>query len=470
MNNDNIIYESVATLKRRCKENIEFMVGLIGQDFRLDKYNSSVNSFRDFLKSEDRELSIIKQLEKFRNFNNKINAEMGKLVADYVSYSRYDELVKMSTYRFIGSCLGHLKISDAWRGKKGNTDGFKKLEKEALNAKIYFLHLMRRKEKEGKDFDPNVIVAYILKRLITKSSFWDSKPENKKNLKEEIHELDELIVDDALEKASKIVGNLFIAEINELASRITPEEEYLFKQARTIATAIEFKQIKPYLFYQDVEPSEQLLNEEIKKYEVESICENAKMMDLFERMSWSRFTDRWQGYFFTVKCNILAHMLETAVFAWLMAIEMNNFEEAGHLFMIGLFHDLPEIWTDDVPSPCKDRIVTNSGLTLREVTDKMEVKAFEEYFYPCLCKETETYYRKNIDLNGVKKEYHDFIKKADYFAADYEVWWNVVNGTRDQTLANVIYSSLKRAPRTPETHKVLEEFAEKMKGIIFLEP
>jgi 5'-deoxynucleotidase YfbR-like HD superfamily hydrolase len=470
MNNNNVIYENVAELKRRCNEKIEFMLGLIGRDFRLDVYNSSVNSFKEFLKNEESGLTIVDQLVKYRKFNNKINAEMGKLVDDYISYSRYNELVTKGTYRFIGSCLGHLKISDAWRGKKGNIDGFKKLEKEALNAKIYFLLLIRRREKEGKDFDSNVIVAYILKRLITKSSFWDSKPENKKNLKEEINELDELIIDDAMERASKIVGNLFIAEINELASRISREEEHLFKQARTLATAIEFKQIKQNLFWQDIEPSEQLLNEEMAKYEVADICENKQIMDLFERMSWSRFTDRWQGYFFTVKCNILAHMLETAVFAWLMAIEMNNFAEAGDLFAIGLFHDLPEVWTDDVPSPCKDRIVTNSGLTLREVTDKMEVKAFDEYFYPCLCKETEVYYRKNIDLNGVKKEFHDMIKKADYFAADYEVWWNIVKGTRDKMLANVIYSSLKRTPRTPETHKVLEEFADNMKDIVFLEP
>lgn len=459
---DNKTFEVVAELKSGCYQKINFMRDLIGKDYRLAKYEVEIKDFKERLSQNDDSLTIVEQLVRFRSINHEMIDVEGRIVNDYLSFGHYDQLISKDVYIFVCKVMRKLIFSDTWRGKKG-IEQFKIIEKEALNAKIWFLLLIRRQEVENKPFDSNVIVGYLIKRMIRKGSFWDSKPENKAKLMNKVPEFESLITDDAMESASKIVGNLFIAEINYLASKITKEEKDLFRQARAIATAIEFEEVSGYMFPEDVVSSDQLIKKDLEAYDLEGLYKNDQLMNLFRRISRSRYTNRWEMYIAPLGCNLLAHHETTAVFSWLMAIEESKFEKAGEFFVISLFHDDPEIWTDDVPSPCKDRNVTNTGITLREVCDTLEVAAFDEHFYPYLPDGVGRYYSEHVDLNGVPEEEHKLVKKADYLSADFEVLLNIAKGSCHKELADVILKDLERPARTPESHKLLEYFAAQMK-------
>lgn len=459
---ENVVYKTVAGLRKGCETKIELLKSKMNEDSRLLKYDSAIEEFEQEFQKIRQDLETSKLLGEYRNLNRRIAAVEDEMVNEYLSFGHYHIIVDKKVYRFICRLMKRLKCSDAWRGKKGPVEGFKIIESEALKVKIFLLLLIRRQEKEKKPFNSNVIVAYLIKRLIRKEAFWDSKPENKELLRKEVPEFDDLIIEDAMERASQNVKDIFISEIDYLARQISEEEILLFKQASAIATAIEFEQLKPYIIAEDIPSSQERVEKELEKYDKEKLHCNKKMMNLFRRISWSRFTPRWEGYATLLNCDLLSHMYQTAVFVWLMAIETGEFEKAGYYFSIGMFHDDPEMWTDDVPSPCKDRIITDRCVTLREICDVLEVKAFAKYFYPCLSKETADYYLKNVDLNNVPEKDHALVKKADYLSADFECFLNIYMGSHEKEWADVIVNDFKNIPRTVESHKLLEHFVEQM--------
>jgi putative hydrolase of HD superfamily len=338
---------------------------------------------------------------------------------------------------------------------------------------IFILLLICRKQIEGKDFNRTAIISYLITRIIKKSYTWDNKPENKEMFREAVENYDKFEMIYAKDETVSEVGLYFPAMIHSFADEINQEEEELFKAAKAIADYVEFKQIKKFIFKEERRSTEKEIKKRLKRTLKNSGAKKYVTRDflsLLERISWGRNTIRWQGDAYVVDCSILAHMLETAIFGWLMALEKNKLELAEDAFLVGLFHDLPEIWTDDIPSPCKDRIRLASGKILRPLTEELERKALEKYFYPKLHPKVAEYCRMHIIFEELNDpEFHTLIKKADYFSADYELWWNICCGSKDIKFLTVLQTSFMLG-RTKATTKVLEYMLEELKGVKFLKP
>ena len=62
------------------------------------------------------------------------------------------------------------------------------------------------------------------------------------------------------------------------------------------------------------------------------------------------------------------------------------------------------------------------------------------------------------------------MKKADYFSADYEVYWNIVVGSRHYHFLKILKTSAESDMRTPEIKNLLDEWLTNIKENRFLEP
>ena len=62
------------------------------------------------------------------------------------------------------------------------------------------------------------------------------------------------------------------------------------------------------------------------------------------------------------------------------------------------------------------------------------------------------------------------MKKADYFSADFEIWWNIVCGVRHYRFPQILKESANPDKRTPAALVLIEEFNSKLENIVFLEP
>lgn len=435
-------------------------------------YSQRVESLKAMLDIELTESDVEGLVENLQ-IQEVIFNEGKEMIIEFLNQRHYDLVVKPEIYTFLASRIFKVKQSDSWRGKKSCEIGYKKEEKEAFNAMIFVLLLIYREQVENKEFDKMAVISYIIRRLIKKSYTWDSKPENKAMFLESVKGYDKFEMAYARAETIEEVGFAFTAMIHGYAEKITPEEELLFQLAKAIADYVEFKQIQHYIFKEERQKTKReiriRLRQKLKASGLQK-CVTKDFISLLERISWGRNTIRWQGDGYTVDCSILSHMLETAIFGWLMGLERNQLSLAEDAFFVGLFHDLPEIWTDDIPSPCKDSIRLVGGRVLRPLTEEFERVSLVKYFYPKLNPQVAEYCRRCIMFEQIHdKDLHDLIKKADYFSADYELWWNIVCGSRNVKFYDILKSSVAKN-RTPATTKVLEDMVEQLEGVQFLKP
>lgn len=399
------------------------------------------------------------------------------------------KMIDENVYKFFGSTFFKLKEAESWRGRSDRACVFKKEEKEALNAMIAVILWNEYAVKENKEVNFDACIAYIINRIIRKSLTWDYKPENILYIRQNFGgytEKEAVYVRELFEKAT---SEEFVDEIVKSAAKISSEEEMIFQVAKHFAHWIEYEQIKGTIYKENRRAIKRDLKKQLKEYNVKNYV-SKPLSKLVYQMSWSRNIVRWQSCGSILECNILCHMLETAIFGWLMAHEFNRelgFDKfsPAQVFMIGLYHDISEIWTDDIPSPCKNGIGSEQDGLLRAVTEMQERVALSEHFYAALSPKVAKYFKQNIMLEELEdKELHKLLKNADYFSADYECYWQIAKGSRILKFANVIKSSIDAAEenysksnnvdisvRTPECYKVLKEWwEEKLSKLIFLEP
>lgn len=402
--------------------------------------------------------------------------------------------VNWLTYLLFERILKRLKHSETWRGKIKNLAGFFKEDKEAFNLMVFvfFKVIMLEPDEKLDGFLP-----YVLKRLLIKAEAWDSKPRNKKFYKENAENFDSdvssavlnLIVSEFGDDFDNTEIKEFIEFLEVESAKISPEVERVYKAARTFATLIEYEEVKDDLRPDSVVETKKDIEVELEQYMdlphfaemVFGDGEYGKIKDLITAISWSRYTIRWQGYNWHPRCSILTHMLESAVIGYLADIELGRDSDWNHDFEVMMFHDIAEVWTDDIPGPLKNKVkfsavsdfirgkVNKEEVTLRDVSDIQELMALDEKFYPLLPSKLESYFRDGIMLADVKT-YDDkkFFKMADYFSADLEVWWNIRDGSRDKFCKSVFNRSLDKEYRTPEQRRVLLYFLSICENITFI--
>lgn len=191
------------------------------------------------------------------------------------------------------------------------------------------------------------------------------------------------------------------------------------------------------------------------------------MFKVLQHLSNLRNQNRWAVNVYNMECSVLGHLFDTAVFAYYMSLEQNmeNEKLATRMFFMGIFHDVAESWTKDIPSPIKDRV---KGF--RKATEEYENMMIEEHMYNVLPYYVTDSLRNVMFEEEENQEFHALIKGADYLSADSECWRQYKAGSRDEYFRN---ATLKRRERikmgketlTPACAELYEYFVEYEKGL-----
>ena len=209
-------------------------------------------------------------------------------------------------------------------------------------------------------------------------------------------------------------------------------EERIYKAATKIATLLELKEIKNNVNGDYDSKYEEIISsmaryEDIPGFE-ELRDQNGGYWKIFKDISKLRYQNRWASYSYQVECSVLGHLFETAEYAYFMALEKGFSNDAAtKCFFMGIFHDVPETYTRDIPSPIKDSIPN-----FRKVTEVYELEMMRKNMYPFVSekgKEALENVMFETDENAIFKS---LIKGADYMSAIAEIWRQLKAGTRDE--------------------------------------
>ena len=184
----------------------------------------------------------------------------------------------------------------------------------------------------------------------------------------------------------------------------------------------------------------------------------AKLKQLIRTISCARYTFRWQSHICNVRCNILTHMLESAAISYIQNLEqgISSTETLMKDFWIMLFHDIAEVWSDDIPGPIKDSFTVEwegKDVKFRYITEIQEGEAEEKNFTANLADVSKDFFKAHMldaEKDPVK---HKRYKNFDYFAADWEVYWNILAGAREPRYFEILYNSLAFQPTRTDIQK-----------------
>lgn len=255
------------------------------------------------------------------------------------------------------------KQIDPWRGKTPTPEGFNKESTEGMDV-IAFALLKELVLDKDEDLTP--FPAFIIWRLYTKAYTWDAKPENLEFFRSQIPNFNGLMDDYIYEKMKSQGVEEFAKFIKEEANRLSPKVKKVFDAARALASLIEFEELKEKIRPDAKTETEERVSRRICDFSdlphfleiAFGVGEYGKIKELLKNISASRYIFRWQGYMSPIKCSILEHMLESAVISYMMNLEKGDVSKEDMLrdFWVLMFHDLSEVWTDDIPSPVKDNM------------------------------------------------------------------------------------------------------------------
>lgn len=338
---------------------------------------------------------------------------------------------------------------------------YNELSKQALNVMIAFF-IAKTAEESGKAICYEQFPKIAITRAFTKVYVYFDTPEHKLNEICELSgiskkEFERVTVDIIAEKTDEDFAEFITHGIGEYELRI-------FKAATKIATYIELSEQKTGLTelskFQEIERS-------LDKYmDIPGVREytdtESPIYNLFRKLSKLRNQNRWATSCYNVECSVLGHLFDTAVFAYLMALDEKDFDEeyATKMFFMGIFHDIAEVWTKDIPSPIKDRIPG-----FRKATEQYEKECLNKYLYAVVPDYLAKALREVMFEDESNAAYKKKVKEADYLSADCECYRNLVAGTRDTYFVGAISRKLNddATDLYVEVHKYFEDYAQNLK-------
>lgn len=175
---------------------------------------------------------------------------------------------------------------------------------------------------------------------------------------------------------------------------------------------------------------------------------NSSEYEILRKISSLRNQNRWALRSYRVDCSVLGHLFDTAVFAYLIALNNGmNEKMAAKMFFIGIWHDIAEAWTKDIPSPTKDAF---EGF--REASEEFEVECLNKYVYQMVDEFLGNAIKEVMLEEEAAKDFKALIKAADYLSADSECYRQLVAGTRDKYFRDrVLWGDLKKIEENPNT-------------------
>ena len=248
---------------------------------------------------------------------------------------------------------------------------YDEISKQTLNCILCFF-LAKENERMGKPINWTRIVKAAIYRAFQKAYIFYDTPEH---IYKEICEVGKI----PYEKVMRDTTHTIIAEETDeefadfLEDCCNTYEKELYEAATKIATYFEYKENETRRTEKGM-----YLYTSLAKYEnipgFKEILDNYE--EVFQVCSKLRNQNRWSGLGYRVSCAVSGHLFDTAIFGYFNALEMGYSEkDAVNIFFIGIFHDVAETFTRDIPSPVKNGI---KGF--REATEKYELKKMKEEF------------------------------------------------------------------------------------------
>ena len=347
-------------------------------------------------------------------------------------------------------------------------DQYDELAKQAFNCLITFF-LGWYSTLAGHPVNWNLFPKIALYRAFQKAYVLSDISET---TIEEICKMGEVSLADVQQATKEIIAERTDeATAEELCKAWESEEARIFRAATKIATYVEFIENKS-TFNSDFEWKLHANVAALRHYEdipgfVElsnPVNPSFKVLQTFSKL---RNQNRWASYSRALDCSVLGHLLHTAFYAYFMSLEQDadNEVEATRRFFIGMFHDIPEGWTKDIPSPIKDRI---KGF--RDADEAYELKVVKENLYSVLPDSIKAATKAVMMEGDENADVKPFMKGADYMSATSECLWMLIGGTRDYNFyraAHDLQPKIEdgRVVVTPEAQKYYRSILKKIEPV-----
>lgn len=313
-------------------------------------------------------------------------------------------------------------------------DEYNEMAKQAMNAIVAYL-IASFAEEEGYKVSWENIPRASLYRAFQKVYAMSDTPEYiYESLMVDEQQLEEATLKEITKKADE-------AFAKELLHGWKSYEGQIYKAAMKIVTLLELleyeRECEPRIFakkYQEVQDS-------MQKYMLipgvaEIADEDGRIFEMLKKVSRLRSQIRWKEQAGrTTEFSVLEHLYDTALFAWLMALDKEPGDEATatKFFFMGIWHDVAETWTTDIPSPTKSKI---KGL--RAKSEDLELQYMEEHVYRALPNFLAKKVREVVFEDESNKEHKALMKGADYLSADRECYQMYLCGSLDRYFLGAI--------------------------------
>lgn len=348
------------------------------------------------------------------------------------------ELVTTQIAQQTGRILTELQTIFRWSSYVGDYR-YNELNKQAMNAIITYV-LASEAQEGGEEVDMTKFPKIIFHRIFEKLVLCDIREDFIDRILK-LGNIDRKRFDEIIEDIIKRDMGI------EFAKFITPEEESIegkiFQASVKLATKMELFEIRNQIpeidYIETISQIENVLNgySDIPGFTRISL-EYSKEMILFKKISALRNRIRWNRRLGPIKCAVLGHNFEVAIFSYLMALKEYGDEKiATRCFFTGVFHDVPETFTGDMPQPVKDAIPG-----LRRATEYFELEMVNNHIYANFPEYMrEAMHRVMLEESG-GEAYKRIVKKADYLSADLECLRYVIAGSKDPYFEYVIQRDL----------------------------
>lgn len=344
--------------------------------------------------------------------------------------------LNLTILKAVNEVFKRLNILRRWTSVTSE-DKYNELAKQSLNCIVAYI-LACYAEEAGITINWERFPKIALYRAFQKVYVYFDTPE---------HIMDEIL------NIGNIQKNVFDQVTREIITEKTDEqfadllcegigtyELRIYRAATKIASYIELiETVKTNTYEYQVKV--QQLNKSIKEFSdipgVEEIFDmDNSIFKVVQNISSLRNRTRWAVQAYSIKCSVLGHLFDTAIFAYFMSLEENANNEvlAANMFFMGIFHDVAETWTSDIPSPIKDRIPN-----FRAATEEYELQMLQKELYDKVPDFLALKFKQVMFEDESNKEYKKLLKGADYLSADSECWRQYKAGSNDEYFLKAIY-------------------------------
>lgn len=323
---------------------------------------------------------------------------------------------------------------------------YDELSKQALNCLAAYM-LAQYAEHEGHTIKWSNLPKVAIYRSFAKVYFYFDTPEHTITEMCEPRNIPKSIFDEAIKEKIVTLTDTEFAEF--ICAGMYSYEERIYKAARKITNLVEFYENK---FRMSEEAFEKKIGEILSDLEklddVPGVAEmadmNGPMFKLLLKFASQRNQNRWAANFYVTECSVLGHLFETAVFAYAIALELNpkDEENATKMFFMGIYHDVAEAWTTDIPSPVKNIRIPEQNINFRKVTEEYEMEMLERNLYTAVPKFMEKRTREVIFEAEENFSVIPLIKGADYMSAVAECYRQYKGGSLDEYFYEAIKGHL----------------------------